>query len=129
MSDDIVRVPIDKARAAGKHDQYASAAISQTETHFRVRASDWAKISGRVLHGAVGAVKAVAGVDRADDQTIALRLAICESCPESLPHDKPVANRHCGKLRSMLKPAAKTCGCRIALKTKVKSESCPLEKW
>ncbi len=125
----IVRIPIDKAKTAGKYDQYKAVAIEETNTHLRVEESAWRAISGRVLHGVAGLVKSSVGADPAAPDIITVRLAACEACEHSSPVDKPVTERRCGKLFDVLKPTKKTCGCALARKTKLQSESCPLGKW
>ncbi len=63
------------------------------------------------LEGAVGFVKAVVGIDRADDITILTRRAFCVRCPK----------RHKNK--------CVVCKCYLAEKTVVASQNCPLGKW
>lgn len=71
---------------------------------------------GGVLHGAIGLAKAMAGIDRASDETIDRRGAICISCNQS----ESVA----GVLQR-----CKICGCATAAKIRNASEKCPLGKW
>jgi flavoprotein len=72
-----------------------------------------------VIHGVKGVTKAVLGVDRAPSELIKKRLAICKVCPK--------ASRKRADGISLNK--CTVCGCYLELKTKVKSETCPLEKW
>lgn len=137
----IVRIPIDKAKAAGKYDQYKAVALEETATHLRVEESAWRAIKGqdtsgvipavarRVAHGAAGLVKSMVGADPAPPEVVASRLAVCAACEHSHPADKPVEKRRCGKLVDVLKPGSPTCGCNVVRKTKLRSESCPLGKW
>lgn len=137
----IVRIPIDKAKAAGKYDRYKAIAIEETDTHLRVKESDWRRIkqadatgimpsvARRVAHGAAGLLKSTIGVGSAPPEVVESRLAICGGCEHSSPADKPVEQRRCGKLTDVLKPAKKTCGCGLARKTGLQSEACPLGKW
>ena len=67
-----------------------------------------------LAHGVVGIAKALTGIDRASDATVAARTAICEACDQW--QKLPVGHR------------CKACGC-TGLKLLVASESCPLGKW
>lgn len=53
------------------------------------------------------------GIGATDQQTRALRLAICEPCPNYSPKSK-----QCG-----------VCRCYLPAKVKVPAESCPINKW
>lgn len=64
-----------------------------------------------LLHGALGILKAVTGVDRADDATIGFRRYACICCPK--------------RVRGW----CSVCQCRLKQKTVVKSEHCPLGHW
>lgn len=132
----IVKATIKSAKAKGVYDEAVRHAVKVTDTHIHMEEEDFLRIAGRektaisrVIHGITGAAKAITGIDKADDETIQHRLMICETCLHSQPKDKPIEKRVCGRMVDVLKPRSKTCGCRITLKTKVKSESCPLEKW
>lgn len=85
------------------------------------------RAAGRAAVGAVKLVKSTAGIDLADDATIAGRRSVCASCPEKIM-DKLGIER-CGPLWRSLAGTGKTCGCAIASKTKLKDESCPMNRW
>lgn len=82
---------------------------------------------GKALQGVVGLVKAAAGIDRADDETIRARLLTCAGCPQlernPLLHLPPGA--------SGVSPASRcrACGCFVAAKARLASESCPEGRW
>jgi hypothetical protein len=69
----------------------------------------------RILVGAIGIGKAMAGFDRPEVAEIQRRVSICNSCTSgSILLDK------------WLCPA---CKCLIAAKIRILSQSCPLGKW
>lgn len=88
----------------------------------------WAT-TGRLAHGVAGYTKATLGIDAAPDELVAIRLATCEKCPENAPCIGNVRIRCCGKLLNVLRTRRRTCGCRIAKKTRIAGEKCPLGKW
>lgn len=61
--------------------------------------------------GAVGLARAALGVDRAPEATIRARRQRCRACPDKV-----------GRLCT-------ACGCLIAAKTLVYSQSCPRGRW
>lgn len=75
----------------------------------------------QLIHGTVGLAKAVLGVDRADEETIQRRRAICRACPHAIPCPL-LANQKC---RCAL------CGCLLSAKTVLAGETCPdmPKKW
>jgi hypothetical protein len=70
---------------------------------------------GQIVHGAVGLAKAALGVDRADEETIQKRRAICRECPHAIPCPL-LANKKC---------RCELCGCLLSAKTVVAGEVCP----
>lgn len=52
-------------------------------------------------------------VERADEETAKKRIEICVECPHLIK-----ITRQC-----------KECGCFVDLKTKLKTQRCPIEKW
>ena len=51
----IVKIPLDKLHESGKYDEYTAVAIEETETHLRVKRSDWRRIKGiaeKIAHAA-----------------------------------------------------------------------------
>jgi len=84
---------------------------------------------GKLAHGAVGLAKATLGIDRATDEAVKARLAICETCVESIPKASPVTSRKCGSLLKALAGKGGGCGCGLGSKTMIAGESCPLGKW
>lgn len=69
----------------------------------------------KVAHGAAGIAAAVAGVDKASDEEIERRQAICKGCEFAV------------KVLGVFKKCGK-CGCVIKAKIRLASEHCPLEK-
>lgn len=67
----------------------------------------------KIAKGAVGITKSVAGIDRATNETIRDRKAICKTCPEF--------NAKLNK--------CKKCGCALQHKLRINGEKCPLGKW
>jgi hypothetical protein len=86
----------------------------------------WKAAAERTRHGVVGLAKANLGIDADEPQVVADRLAICEQFELSLPQDKPVKERKCGKLLDL---HGKGCGCRIDKKTRVAGENFPINLW
>lgn len=80
----------------------------------------------RIGRGIKGLTKNALHLDQAEKDLQTARLLICDNCPESVPIDKSVESRSCGKL---LKSNGKTCGCILGQKTRIASERCPQEKW
>ncbi|MDB5356760.1 MAG: hypothetical protein JWN24_3213 [Phycisphaerales bacterium] len=74
-----------------------------------------ASIAGQVAHGAAGLAKAALRINRADDATIARRLATCGACPEVTV---TLGIRRCT-----------VCKCVLAAKAANADENCPLAKW
>jgi len=76
----------------------------------------------KIVHGAIGLAKAALHVELADAKVIAERREICRQCDHS--EKRLFANR-------VLISRCRVCGCFIAAKTSLKSESCPLSppKW
>ncbi|MCC7351835.1 MAG: hypothetical protein IT446_14845 [Phycisphaerales bacterium] len=70
----------------------------------------------KLAHGVVGIAKAVAGIDRADGETISKRIDLCKACEHA-------------KLAGGLLRKCELCGCAVRLKVRVKGESCPAGKW
>ena len=70
----------------------------------------------RLAHGAIGLGKAMIGVDRAGDETIAARRQTCAGCDQSTVL-AGVAN------------SCKACGCFWSAKILTNGERCPLKKW
>lgn len=68
--------------------------------------------SEKLMRGATGLTKAVLGLDKAPDEAIDLRWAVCNRCSEM------------GRLGF-----CKQCGCYLRAKVRVASEACPLGKW
>lgn len=73
-----------------------------------------ATLGAKLARGVKGLAKAAAGVDRAPDDVIAQRQATCSACEQG------AGRALCG-----------VCGCLLAAKLRVASESCPLDppKW
>ncbi len=69
-----------------------------------------------LVHGATGVMKAVMGIDKASDEEIARRHAICGGCEH--------ARMHLGLVQT-----CRRCGCVVKLKVRVKGEVCPAGKW
>lgn len=79
----------------------------------------------KVVSGAVGLAKVVTGIDRADDDLTAQRLAVCAICEEivrvldGMPSGADV----------MIGDSCRACGCLLRAKTRIGAESCPLGRW
>jgi hypothetical protein len=71
----------------------------------------------RAFDGLRGIAKAISGVDRASEETIEARLAVCRSCPSGLFRDGVCDSRGGG------------CGCLLRYKVRLASESCPKSHW
>lgn len=78
-----------------------------------------AKSAAHVAHGAKQIVKAHAGVGLAPDDTVEFRRDICRACDKAKPCSRRL-ERKC---------VCSACGCRLAEKTVMADESCPLNKW
>lgn len=72
---------------------------------------------GKIASGAIGLVKAAAGIDHAPKEVIASRRDICRGCDQKNTETLTVLSR------------CKGCGCYIRAKTTLASEKCPLGKW
>ena len=85
------------------------------------------------MHGLTGATKAIFGLDRAPQKLISHRRALCGECHHAVPckHESGGGADPCwcGKLWDGLRAHSPACGCSILLKTKLKSEHCPLNVW
>lgn len=81
---------------------------------------------GKIINGAVGLAKAATGIGTVSLQVMQERRDVCRECDQATrsPDPKFAVNKGLTCL-SQCKP----CGCYIAAKTKVASESCPLGKW
>lgn len=138
---------LDRAIAAGRlpadaRDRVLAAAVEKTATHARTPTTAWRSIrtpkrstlmqqvmtaTAKAGSVAKSIAKTSAGKDVTSPQTQAHRLAICATCPAVIvKRGKP---HSCGRLRDALKPGAKTCGCKIALKIKDAKQKCPQGKW
>lgn len=84
-----------------------------------------------IAHGLTGAAKAVLGLDRAPQKLISHRRALCSECPHAVPCKRGTVSDPCwcGKLWDGLRSHSPACGCSIPLKTRLKSEHCPLNIW
>lgn len=71
------------------------------------------------MKGAIGAAKAVAGIDRAPSAVTVRRLAICNGCEHAVPCPRD-ETRAC---------RCSVCRCVLSLKTRVASERCPEGRW
>lgn len=73
----------------------------------------------QVVHGAVGLTKAALHIDRADESVIEQRRSICRQCEYAQPcRSNPQKKCTCSE-----------CGCRLAAKTVIASERCPVGAW
>lgn len=70
-----------------------------------------------LVHGVIGAGKALLGIDRAPDAFVRERIQRCAG-------GGGVAA--CNKLRGLF---CEECGCIVSLKVRVGSESCPIGRW
>jgi hypothetical protein len=68
-----------------------------------------------LTEGAAGVMQAACGINRADDETVSTRRAICNGCEHRI---KKFGVATCGK-----------CGCFIVPKTTLKDQTCPIGKW
>lgn len=66
----------------------------------------------RIVHGVAGLAKAALGLDKASEETIGHRRAICHDCDQ--------------RTRWWV---CKKCDCVLEAKMRVASEECPLRKW
>lgn len=87
------------------------------------------KVINNIAHGVVASTKFHFKVNRADQEVIDHRKSVCETCPSSLPKDKKLSLRNCGKLSDVLDPNSNTCGCPLMKKYVLKGETCPQNKW
>jgi len=71
------------------------------------------------MKGAVGAVKAITGVDRAPSAEIVRRLTVCNACERAVPCVRD-ASRAC---------RCTVCRCVLSLKTRLAGERCPVGRW
>lgn len=81
-----------------------------------------------IVAGAMGLAKAAVGADRAPDAIVAQRRGICRECPEATRSADPARLAKPTKGLTSLS-RCRACGCFIAAKTLLASESCPLNKW
>jgi hypothetical protein len=72
----------------------------------------------RIVHGAVGLIKAIVGIDRAPAAVVAARVQICRQCDHATRHRDGVRVLKC-----------RECACWIKLKTRLAGEHCPLGRW
>lgn len=63
------------------------------------------------LHGVVGILKALLGIDKAPKKLQSARLSICKKCPDNV-------NGSCY-----------FCGCLVSLKARVLEEECDASRW
>ena len=80
----------------------------------------------KVSHGAVQLTKALVGLDRASPKIIEARRRECRKCPHATRSVDDAMSR-AGWLS--LTSRCRLCGCLIAPKTLLASESCPEGKW
>lgn len=80
------------------------------------------------VRGSERYLEAIAMGDVADASIVALRRAVCRGCPSRVRKALPGAKKSdwCGP---PLKETGRTCGCLLAGKSIVASESCPQRKW
>lgn len=71
------------------------------------------------MKGAIGAAKAVAGIDRAPSVVTERRLAICNGCEHCVPCKRD-PSRAC---------RCSVCRCVLSLKTRLAGERCPVGRW
>jgi hypothetical protein len=86
----------------------------------------------RALVGVYGASKFLAAAlagDLADDATIDARRAVCRDCPNRVRKIAPGSVAESDWCGEPLVETGSTCGCLIAGKTLVGSETCPSGKW
>ncbi len=86
----------------------------------------------RALVGVYGGAKFVALSmmgDRASDEAVVSRRAVCRECPYRVRKVAPSALGESDWCGEPLVETARTCGCLIAGKTIIGSESCPQGKW
>ncbi len=86
---------------------------------------------GRLVHGAMGLIKAAAhcvgiGVDKTPPELVILRRDQCRACDCSTKNPDPQYATTSGLTT---KSRCLDCGCLIAAKIRVNSESCPQDKW
>lgn len=82
------------------------------------------------IYGGARLATALATGDWADDGTVEARRGLCRGCPARNRTKADGADQEsdwCGE--PLLAVEGKSCGCVIALKTAVASESCPRGKW
>ena len=81
-------------------------------------------LSAVITHGAAGIIKAVLHLDRAPEETILARRAICRACDHATKHP---ARKHPDGLP--LISFCRLCHCHLRLKTNNADESCPAGRW
>lgn len=84
------------------------------------------------LEGAGTYLEAIASGDVASEADWLERLKTCGKCPSATPIPADPSKRigYCGKpLDPDMAAAAPTCGCLLAGKCRVASQSCPQRKW
>lgn len=90
-----------------------------------------ANIMSAAAHGAASVAKTAIGIDRATDEQVEARLAVCRACPGKHATFNPDGSLHtCGPMwESMRKAGRKTCGCLLTRKACDLAESCPFGWW
>lgn len=93
-----------------------AAALADLRDQFRPRTTPTVSVmAANLAKAAVGEVKArVAGLPKLDAEEVARRMEICRSCDD---HFIPSQNR------------CALCGCFAALKSRMRSQHCPIGKW
>lgn len=86
---------------------------------------------GTVTKGIVGLTKAAAqsagiAVDKAPRGVVQARRDVCRECPEATRNEAKISTPTKG-LTTLSR--CKKCNCFIAAKTKLASQSCPMDKW
>ena len=75
----------------------------------------------KVIHGAVGMLKATLKLDQAPADVVKVRREICHTCPDAVPCKK---SKNAG-----LMCRCSVCKCRLDMKTSIAGEECPAGKW
>ncbi len=85
----------------------------------------------RLAHGALSITKTAVGVDRAPDDLVQARLAVCEHCPGGHAIRREDGSlQSCGPLLAALTANGRApCGCLLRHKARDRRESCPFGWW
>ena len=79
-----------------------------------------------ILRGIRGIGRAAANADPVDEPTLADRRRACAHCEHATARKNL---KHLGTAALSATSICRLCKCNIHLKTRLNSESCPLDKW